>query len=268
MTKSVRQGNSKQISPLSTKCARHYWAEPQIILDKRGGWWHNADLFSEFFTIGLLGEFAQRVAGCSTLRGGKMGRILGVVWLGAAAIVSAGCVADPLVDAAAFNRPELCVPVENPLYLPLGPNSYGMVFERVLSVIGDYAEIRYSNRYDGQVMTFGKVSPGLEQFWKPGSPDFYQRIEATFQTIRHRGEVLIQAAEDGGYFVHVTVYKDLEDIPRPLRSTAGAASFRSDNTVERQYEVIDASVLDSNWIPLGRDVPMEQAILHKIKKCL
>jgi hypothetical protein len=195
--------------------------------------------------------------------------MLGLAWLATVAIFSGGCVADPLVDIASFNHPELAVPVDNPVYLPLGPNSYGMVFEQVLTVVGEYAEIRYSNRYDGQILTFARISPGLEQFWKPGSPDFYQRLEATFQTIRHRGEVLIQAAEDGGYFVHVTVYKDLEDIPKPIRATAGTAAFRSDNTVERQFEVIDASVVpETNWIPLGRDVPMEQAILHQIKKCL
>ena len=88
------------------------------------------------------------------------------------------------------------------------------------------------------------------------------------QTIRHRAEISIDPARDGGYFVSVIVYKELEDLARPVRSTAGAASFRSDNTVERQFEVIDPTVFESNWIPLGRDACLEQVILQRLKKCL
>src|SRR5437868_1913898 len=71
-------------------------------------------------------------------------------------------------------------------------------------------------------------------------------------------------ADDGGFFVDVKVYKELEDLARPIRSTAGAAAFRSDNTVERQFEVIDPTVIDSQWIPIGRDVRLEQVILKRL----
>jgi hypothetical protein len=179
-----------------------------------------------------------------------------------------GCATGPLVDDLGFLPPGMHVTVENPLYLPLGPTSYGMVFEKVLSVVGEYFEIRYSNRYDGQIITFPRVSPGLEQPWKPGSPDLYQRLEATLQSIRHRTEIQIEAAQDGGFFVSIIAYKELEDIPRPIRATCGSATFRSDNTVERQFEVIDPMVSEPNWIPLGRDSHLEQAILQRLKKCL
>ena len=78
----------------------------------------------------------------------------------------------------------------------------------------------------------------------------------------------IAPAEGGGYFVDVRVFKELEDLPRPSRSTAGAASFRSDNTVERQFEVIDPTVFESNWIPIGRDTKLEQVLLQKMKACM
>jgi hypothetical protein len=86
--------------------------------------------------------------------------------------------------------------------------------------------------------------------------------------MRRRAEVLIQPADDGGFFVQIIVYRELEDLERPTRATAGAAAFRSDNTVDRQYEVIDPSVFDSKWIPSGRDTPMEQAILQQLKTCM
>jgi hypothetical protein len=158
--------------------------------------------------------------------------------------------------------------VENPVYVPLGPNSYGMVFEKVFDVISEYFEIAYANRYDGRIETFARIAAGLEQPWRPGSPDWYGRLLATFQSIRHRAFVIIQLADDGGFFVQVVVFRELEDVPRPVRSTAGAAAFRSDNTVERQFEVIDPAVFEKAWIPVGRDTCLENAIIQKIKKCM
>jgi hypothetical protein len=124
--------------------------------------------------------------------------------------------------------------------------------------------VSFSNRYDGRIETFPRIAPGLEQPWKRGSPDFSQRLLATLQTIRHRAIVLIQPADDGGYFVDVKVFKELEDLARPSRATAGAAAFRSDNTLQRQFEVIDANVVSFSWIPLGRDVKLEQVLLRRI----
>jgi hypothetical protein len=66
----------------------------------------------------------------------------------------------------------------------------------------------------------------------------------------------------------VTVYKELEDLPRPVRATAGAAAFRTDNNVERKYEVVDPTLLESNWLPRGEDHDIEQLLLARIRKCL
>jgi hypothetical protein len=179
-----------------------------------------------------------------------------------------GCATGPLQDNPALIRPCTDCVVENPVYVPLGPGSYGMVFEKAYDILLDYFEIAYANRYDGRIETYPRISPGLERPWQPGSPDFPQRLLATLQTIRNRAVVLIQPADDGGFFVQVTVYKELEDIPRPTRSTAGGAIFQNDPTVERQYEVIDPTVFESAWIPLGRDTKMEQCILQKLKSCM
>ena len=199
-----------------------------------------------------------------------MWRRMGLAMSGAAAVLVAGCVVLPLNENPAIIRPDPAVTVENPVWLPLGsePEAYGKVFEQILDIVDDYFEISYANRYDGRIETFPRISPGFEQFWKPGSPDAYQRLEATLQTMRHRAAILIQPAHDGGVFVHVTIFKELEDLPRPIRATAGGATFRSDITVERQFEVIDPTVFESQWIPLGEDVKFEQLILQRIKKCI
>jgi hypothetical protein len=72
-------------------------------------------------------------------------------------------------------------------------------------------------------------------------------------------------AEFGGYFVEFIVRKELEDLARPLRSTVGGAVFRSENTVERQTEVIDATFFEPNWMYRGRDAMMEQELIRRFK---
>jgi hypothetical protein len=155
----------------------------------------------------------------------------------------------------------------NPVYIP--PISYGHVYETLLQVLADYNfEIAESNRYDGRIETVPRTSPGLALFLKPGSPDLYDRLLATLQSYRHRISIVIQPADNRGYFVEVIARKELEDVSKPIRSTAGAAVFRTLNDVDRQYEVIDPTVLDSLWIYKGRDVPLEQELIRRIKKLL
>jgi len=127
---------------------------------------------------------------------------------------------------------------QNPVFIPLGPQpeAYAKVFENVLQVLIDNQfEILESNRYDGRIETVPRISPGLGQFFKPGSPTFQDRLLSTLQTYRHRISVVIQPADNGGYFVEVSARKELQDLPRPIKQTAGAAVFRNDLNVERQF---------------------------------
>jgi hypothetical protein len=189
-------------------------------------------------------------------------------WLTILATGMMGCYAGPLLDNPSVLRMDPnAPPVENPVYVPLGPPSYGVVFEKVIDVVDDYFEIAYSSRYDGRIESFPKIAPGLERFFLPGSPSVPERTYNWLQTIRHRCVVLIQPADDDGFFIDVKVFKELADIPRPSHQTAGASVFRSDITVERQFEVIDPTFAgDMNWIPIGRDTHLEQCILQQIKK--
>ena len=190
-------------------------------------------------------------------------------WAAALGVAAGGCASSgPLADNPVLLRPDPTVSVENPVYVPLGPPSYGPVFEKALTVLSDYFVIATANRYEGRIVTHPRVAPGYEQFFKPGSPDHGERMLATLQSVRHYAVVKIAAANDGGFWVNVEVFKELEDVPRPLRATAAAAVFRGDSTVERQYEVIDPAVTSSAWIPLGQDEKFEQLLLQRIKKCM
>ncbi len=196
-----------------------------------------------------------------------MRRTLRMAWLAAAALGLAGCSTGPLQENPVLLRPDLLIPQENPLYIPQGPDAYDKVFQKALDVVDDFFEIAYANRYDGRIESQPAVAPGLEQPWKPGSPDFYQRLLAFFQSIRHRCVLVIQPADDGGYYIDVKVFKELEDLPSPVRSTAGAASYRMNSTIERQFEVIEQPIYAANWIPIGRDFKLEQVILERLAHC-
>lgn len=200
----------------------------------------------------------------SLRQGGSMGQWRDLRWGAVILLVCAGCMSGPLQDNPLLLRSSKNGTQDNPVFVPLGPQSYGYVFEKTLDVLNDYFEIAYSNRYEGRIETFPRIAPGLGQPWKGGSPDFYQRLLASFQSIRHRGVVLIKPAEDGGYFIEVKVLKELEDKAQPDRAISGMAAFRSDNTVDRQFEVVDATVFDSTWIPIGRDLKLEQVILCRL----
>lgn len=145
-----------------------------------------------------------------------------------------------------------------------GPEAYARLFELVLDVIDDDFEIAVASRYDGRIETLPRIAPGIEQPFKPGSPSLYDRLLYTCQTYRHRCFVIIQPAE-GGYLVNVTVVKELEDLPNPTREQSGAAAFRTDQNIDREHEIVDPLVISNVWIPKGRDIPLEQKILHNIR---
>ena len=172
--------------------------------------------------------------------------------------------------------PTLGAPVcreDNPVYIPLSVKDYGKVFEAIWQTVGDYGfEIAESNRFDGRLETRPRIAPGVGLLVKPGSPELYQRVLSTAQTYRHRITVLVQPADHGGfhggYFVEFIVRKELEDLPRPLRSTVGGAVLRSEGSLERQTDVIDATFFEPNWIFKGRDATLEQQLIRRFKQAL
>jgi len=195
-----------------------------------------------------------------------MGRRVTVAVLMLSAAMAGGCACGGtlLENPIAMGPPP--PDLHNPVYLPQGPQAYGQLFEMVLSVVDDYFDIQYSNRYDGRIVTLPRIAPGIGQPWKRGSYDLHERVLATFQSLRQHAEVVIEPAPMGGYNVYVTVYKEIEDLPKPATSTGGIAAFRSaDPTLERVDEVVGPGAISTHWAPFGRDTSLEQVILHRIQ---
>jgi hypothetical protein len=74
--------------------------------------------------------------------------------------------------------------------------------------------------------------------------------------------------QDTGSLVEVSVFKEQEDLPRPLRSTAGAATFRNDGSLERRLDDQPGGLTRLIWYPMGRDIALEQTMLDDLQNRL
>ncbi len=92
----------------------------------------------------------------------------------------------------------------------------------------------------------------------------FNRWESTFQSIRRRATVRV-VPDANGYLVEVIVEKELEDLAKPEKSTAGAATFRNDGSLpSSRLEEVSRTRQSQRWISLGRDPALEQRMLADI----
>lgn len=154
---------------------------------------------------------------------------------------------------------------ENPL--AVAHPQYDFIWDETVKVIEVYFDIAYENRYDGRIFTLPQSSATLFEPWIPDS-GLYDRFEATLQTIRRRCFVLIQPAPTGGFTITVEVYKELENLPRPVFSTYSADSFIS--SIEPITESLVTSPIKpaAGWISLGRDLKLEARILNDLHEAI
>src|SRR5262245_37455854 len=126
-----------------------------------------------------------------------MMRFLRLVALALLPALAIGCQSlNSSVDVPMLAPPPDYVEEQNPVFLPLPPEDYGRVCERILQVLADYGfEITDPNRYSGHFETVPRIAPGILLSVKHGSPNLYDRLLATAQTYRHRVSVIIETAD-------------------------------------------------------------------------
>jgi len=92
-------------------------------------------------------------------------------------------------------------------------------------------------------------------------------VENTLQTMRRRAVVRVRPSE-GGHWVEVAVFKELEDLRTPEYASAGSATFRYDSSFTRVVNPTAGDQAPECWIPKGRDPVLEQRIIgHLIFNC-
>lgn len=166
---------------------------------------------------------------------------------------------------------QLAVPAPaNPIVVPVVDDD--LAWDQIADVVSDYFTISREQRArrGGEAWCEGRIetAPQDGATWlephRLDSVGSFNRWESTFQTIRRRALVRV-VPDANGYLVEVIVEKELEDLPKPEKATAGAAAFRNDSSLPSQ-RLEDVSRIHSSprWIQLGRDPALEQRMLADI----
>ena len=172
-----------------------------------------------------------------------------------------------LVGCASVSRVVSPRPVsDNPLIVPSA--DFETIWKETVAVVDEYFDIRSENRLARTIVTDPVTGATLLEPWRGDSVGFHERLESTLQTIRRFARVQIEPVPGRGYSIKVEVLKELEDLPKPDRQTAGRAVFNNDFPVNRTREIVGPVPVPILWIPRGRDTQLEQAILNRIKDAL
>jgi hypothetical protein len=158
----------------------------------------------------------------------------------------------------------------NPILVPVGDEN--AAWDQISDVVDDYFKIAREQRVrrTGDVWTEGRIetvplegATVLEPHRKDSVGSF-NRWESTFQSIRRRATVRV-IPDPNGYLVEVIVLKELEDLPKPEKATAGPAALSSDLGIPtHRPEDYVRTHTSQRWIPMGRDPALEQRILADI----
>jgi hypothetical protein len=159
--------------------------------------------------------------------------------------------------------------VENPLFIP--PVDRELLWNQTVDAVDDYFRIEREDRVrliagvltEGRIDTFPTIGSTMLEPWRRDSTPGYEKLHATLQSIRRRATVRVIPVE-GGYLLDVMVQKELEDLDKPEHATAGGATLRHDGTIVRQEGAPGRYSVTLGWIPIGRDVRLEQRLLADI----
>jgi hypothetical protein len=179
----------------------------------------------------------------------------------------AGCAAVPPYGAGCDQATQ--VVYANPSLI--GVANPDLVWENVEDVIDDYFQVRREEPVrqvgdvltEGRLETFPAVGATLFEPWRHDSANSCEKLESTLQSIRRYAVVRVIPSERG-YWVDVTVSKELEDVVSPSHSTPGRATFQLNAPLSRVVNPVCDEEIHAGWIPRGRDTALEQRILEQL----
>jgi len=162
----------------------------------------------------------------------------------------------------------------NPLSVPLIARE--LVMDEVADEIDDYFRVLREQRIrltdniltEGWIDTEPRIGSTVLEPWNQDSRPGFELAHATLQTVRRWAKVRV-IPNGNQYLIDVKVYKELEDLLEPEHSTISGRSARHDNSLDYdRYERDDLleSPPNRGWIPMGRDVALEQTILSNLQR--
>jgi hypothetical protein len=116
----------------------------------------------------------------------------------------------------------------------------------------------------GRIDTYPVIGATLLEPWRSEHDFSPETVHNTLQTIR-RFAIVEMLPTEGGFLISVHVMKELEDLSQPQESTIGSTTLRHDGSLVRVREQLFDGPVTLGWIPLGRDMSLEQKILLEIQ---
>lgn len=163
--------------------------------------------------------------------------------------------------------------VANPL--PVSPLDRMVVMDQVSDELDDYFRIWREERVrlvdglmtEGWIETHPQIGGTWLEPWKKDSARGFEKAHATLQTVRRFAKARVIPASNG-YLIDLRVYKELEDLPDPQHSPVTGRLMRHDNSLDIDRELQSTVQPNQGWIPMGRDLVIEQEILARIQSRL
>ena len=175
-------------------------------------------------------------------------------WIG---MVSAGCRAPVPPEVATVER----------VSLPTG-DDYDRLWEAACDTLRGFRfRLDRQDRANGVITTHPETSAQGFELWRPQPRPGYYWTEANLHTIQRRATVQILPAEqEGEYQLDVKVERLRYRLEaRQIDNSAGALRLYSADAPT--VSGLGAKPSETGyWVLLGRDEPMEQALLSKILK--
>ena len=161
--------------------------------------------------------------------------------------------------------------IENPMTVPIRDRDF--LWSILVNTIEDYFPIQSEERIQlvGNTLTEGylKTAPSdaatMFEPWRKDNVTGFDQLHATLQTIQRQAEVYVRPTRDG-FRLEIIVHKILEDLPRPEYSTIGGGKLRHSASHTRPQQANGIKQTRLGWIPQGRDVALEQAILQDLQQ--
>lgn len=156
-------------------------------------------------------------------------------------------------------------PAGNPIFV--ASTNEDAVWERTVDVIHEFHfGIARENRLSRVIETRYLTGASVFEPWHSDSVGYENRMESTLQSIRRKLIVNVIPDESGrGFLVSVEAFKETEDLPGIAANSAGGATFNENAPLQRDLNPVVGQSSASGWIPLGRDLALENAVLSRLQ---
>ena len=171
--------------------------------------------------------------------------------------------------------PGLAPPGSVPNPLTISNVNPEFLWDQLVDTVDDYFQIASEQRMQnlGGLLTEGKIEtryiPGATflEPWNLDSASAQERLLATLQSVRRRATIKV-VPTGGNYVLHLVVDRDLEDVNYPAYALPGSSTIRHDGSLVRLLDSKDEGPKTMGWIPLGRDIDLEQEMLKELNSRL